>query len=118
MFKLAISLLGIPIGAAIAYLAQEELKIGKKYFLWLQRVLFVIFLIIAGVLSQNYLIIGILAIILGLLYFKSLWAELVKYALFFGAYLALSRPSILATIIFLYSLILGTLLYEKKIQSG
>jgi hypothetical protein len=46
---LVTALLGFPIGLLLALVAKEELKPGKKYFQWMQRVLLI--LIVIAILS-------------------------------------------------------------------
>jgi len=43
MYELLIGLLGFVCGTILSYIAEEELKLGKIYFLLIKRIIFIIF---------------------------------------------------------------------------
>lgn len=138
ILPLLISLLGLPIGYLFSFLAAEEIRPGEKYFGWMKRILFVVFLVVLGyglVMEKRLLLLIILAIgglvILGIeiipqLIFKQnttkqthpkswgLASYALPYAFFILAYFLLpSQQLLLASVIFLYGLPAGTMI--KKI---
>lgn len=135
LLPLLISLLGLPIGYLFSFLAAEEIRPGEKYFIWLKRILLIMFLGVLGyglVMEKRLLLLIILAIgglvILGIeiipkLIFKQnttkqtrprswgLASYALPYAFFILAYFLLpSQQLLLASIIFLYGLPAGTMM--------
>jgi hypothetical protein len=120
---LGIGLSGILFGVALSYIAPEELQAGKKYFLFLRGIFYVLFTIITtyfiwpvmsliGILVQVILLSGlILRWKTSALKFEPL-IYITFIACFFLVPIANYAP-IAATLIFLYGLTVGTLLKIK-----
>jgi hypothetical protein len=116
---LVLALAGILCGIALSYIAPEELSVGKKYFIWLKRVLWVILL---GIMSYNLflakenILLGIDAVLfIGLLILEFLkenkYFYILNYALLIATYFSLPSNQLLFTsVIFLYGFPSGTLL--------
>ncbi|MBS3163649.1 hypothetical protein J4427_03080 [Candidatus Woesearchaeota archaeon] len=100
-----LSFIGILIGILIAKYTKEELKQGKKYFLWIERAsLILILLVIAFNFKLSWLVlIGLMA---G--YFIP-----VQY-LAFGLILTSFENIIIACLIFIYGLPYGSLINKDK----
>lgn len=99
-----LSFIGILIGILIARYTKEELKQGKKYFLWIERIsLISIFLIILFSFKLSLLI--IIGLAAG--YFLP-----IEY-LAFGLILISSENIAIASLVFIYGLSCGSLLKEK-----
>lgn len=114
MFPLLISLTGLLFGYILTYIAPEELKPGKKYFIWMKRVIFVVIVALVAyqLLSQwlwgiSFLIIGILLFVINLKKYN-LFLEIFNYLLFIIPYFFIDEKLILASLIFLYGLPAGT----------
>lgn len=116
---LALSLAGVLCGVALSYIAPEELAVGKKYFTWLKKVLWVILLGIMGYslfLIQNYILLTIGVILfVGLLVLdfmkENKYNYLLNYALLIATYFLLpSNQLLFASVMFLYGFPVGTLL--------
>ena len=118
-----IALLGIGAGMILAYLAPEEIEGGKKYFMWLRRILAVI---AVGVvmyyawISSKFMFGGVLAIVTFI--YLSIdwkmggeWFSLWLYVIFAIAYFMLPVSQLLlASVLFLYGLPTGTLLRKMN----
>ena len=118
---LLFSLTGIIFGLILAFIAPEELKIGKKYFLLLKRIIFVLIFFLINYylyLAENYYLLipfTILAVVLFIIGFvqKKPIYELFNYLIFVVPYFFVTDNQfklLLATLIFLYGLPTGTLL--------
>ena len=118
---LLFSLTGIIFGLILAFIAPEELKIGKKYFLLLKRIIFVLIFFLINYylyLAENYYLLipfTILAVVLFIIGFvqKKPIYELFNYLNFVVPYFFVTDNQfklLLATLIFLYGLPTGTLL--------
>ncbi len=125
---LLISLAGIIFGLVLSYLAPEEFSSGKRYFLFLKRVLLGIILIFVNytfLTSSNYLIMSIFTVFMvGLFVLEMNWfkislaksqqiVEISNYLIFIFFYFFLAEQQsqlVLASLIFLYGLPAGTLL--------
>jgi hypothetical protein len=125
LLMLLISIMGIVFGYILTFVAFEELKDSKKYFLLMKIVLGICFLSVISygfIVNQSYylltifLSLGIILLLLNLLVFKKLYFELINYLYFMVAYFLISEliiQAILAVMIFLYGLPTGSLL--KKV---
>lgn len=121
MIRLVFALTGILFGVVLAYIAPEEVNPGKKYLLWLKRIML---LLIASSLVYNYILMSkLIYLVLSSLIlinfvlelkFKNKWLELCHYLMFIVSYVSLPS-SLLATLIFLYGLPTGTILVKKLI---
>ncbi len=114
---LALSLAGILCGVALSYIAPEELAVGKKYFTWLKRVLWVILLGITGYsFISNYTLLIIGAVLfMGLLILdfitENKYFYVLNYILLIATYFLLpSNQLLFASVMFLYGFPSGTLL--------
>ena len=117
------ALLGIGAGMILAYLAPEEIEGGKKFFIWLRRILVVI---AAGVvmyyawIASKFMFGGVFAIVTFV--YLSLdwkrggeWFSLLLYVIFAIAYFMLPMSQLLlASTLFLYGLPTGTLWRKMK----
>ena len=119
ILQLIFGLTGIIFGIILAYIAPEEVHPGKKYFLWVKRLLllFIILFIINSILViKNYLLFFIPLVLLILflikLKLKKNVVEIGVYLIFVLAFITLPQ-SLLAVLIFLYGLPTGTLLMRK-----
>lgn len=115
------SLSGILAGLALSYLAQEEIAAGKKYFIMMYRMIFILLLLsITYFLSFRMILIFVACgIVLSALdfigfkkYFKSMF--IIHYLFFLSGYFISGQQLIIAAILFLYGLPIGTLLRLKR----
>jgi len=115
-----LSLCGLAVGFLLSYIAKEELPAGEKYFIIMSRVLFVFtFLSIAYFLSFQLNIFFLLfSIVLAIIEFvkPSSYPWMVHYLLFLTGYFLSGKQIIVAAIIFLYGLPVGTILGMRKIK--
>lgn len=126
-----LSLSGLLGGMLLSYLAREELAAGKKYFVMSYRILFVLLsLIVAYFISSSSffsssssslsfsiaIIFLFLAIILLILDLKKSYRALFlfQYLFFLTGYFVAEKQIIIAVILFLYGLPVGTLLQIKN----
>ena len=117
-----VSLLGFVGGVLLSYLAAEEVEPGRKYLLWLGRVLFMVALAVVNYYAwvEGRFIFGGIVTILGifLLFLEWNMAEparvfLFPYILLGSAYFLLDNAAaqlVLASVLFLYGLPTGTLM--------
>ena len=124
MLKLLISLLGIVAGYAVAHIASEELADGRKYFVLIERTLFVIiFVVVIYYQFAEFITLAIfsfLAIIFFMVSMKRHMWRIANAGLFVMPYLLYQEQQfriVLASLLFLYGLPLGTLLYENQKRS-
>lgn len=120
---LAVSLSGILCGIALAYIAPEELSLGKKYFLSLNWLLWISFIILSGYLFYAHvryfelvlLIIGFLIVYLLELTSWNKYVSIMEYLVLITVYFLLSgKELLLASVIFLYGFPTGTLLKIRR----
>ena len=117
---LILSLLGIPLGLLIASITKEELAAGKKYFKPIKEFLFLIIIAVAMIFlfenKLNFLIILILSIVIYLTTKnKNRYLAFIPYFLFTLVYYLISDPNqrvVIASIVFIYGLLVGTQFYE------
>ena len=103
-----LAFVGILIGLLLAYMARDELKSGKKYFILFYRILLFILIIYLLYLSEiNWWLLGIAAGFLFSLLFSELY-------FFLGLAVFSSLNIYISFITFLIGLPYGTLLYTKK----
>ncbi len=127
ILPLLLSLTGLLGGIALSFIAPEEMKPGWKYF---QIAKLSLFIVLAGVISyslwsiQNFVglgIFGAIAIIIFILNFKlkSAWMEIINYLLFITPYFFQSDQFqiITASLLFLYGLPAGTLLWKMNYET-
>jgi hypothetical protein len=110
-----IAFLGIIIGLILASRTKEELKIGKKYFILLGRLVFftlIVFLLYK--VSFNFLI--ILFFILGI-FFSFKLNKVYFYlglTLLLSSFISESFLIAITSLIFIFGLVYGTLIYSRK----
>ena len=111
-----IAFVGLLIGKLLGFFVKEEIEQGKRYFLWARRLIALglaialMFNLSLGLHSAVGFIIGILmALFLNMRYFYLGLALLMAYA--FGSNLVL----LVASLIFLYGLVYGSLYPEKTL---
>lgn len=117
-----VALTGIGIGIILSYIAPEELRTGKKYFLLLKNVLWlIIFVILAYDLIQNsewFLLILSFVAFAGALVFESKYqtnfAYFIDFAILGAVYFSSTNLQLtVAALTFLYGFPAGTLLGIK-----
>jgi len=127
MWPFIISLTGLFAGMLLAWLVPEELESGKKFFRWAQVVLIFLLFVAgtffwrAGVLTLLLSFLLALVFIVVVMRKNMEWLSLAVYALFAIPYF--QNPVndfrlILSSLLFLYGLPTGTLLWQewKKIK--
>lgn len=129
LLPLLIALSGPALGYLFSFLAAEEIRPGEKYFRWMKRILFVVFLGVLGyglvrgerlMLLVVLAVVGLTILVMDFIDFttkknqpKSWWlaSNALTYAFFVLAYLLLpSQQLLLASVIFLYGLPAGTMM--------
>ena len=120
----AISYIGLFVGFILAMIAEEEIKPGKKYLIYLQKIiLLLIFIFLVTYINLNYtLAILILAFIIIHIIKKSYKKEFneIPYTYIILAiifYLSSKNPNLFvieSSLIFLYGLPAGSLLTKKS----
>ena len=115
----AVVSIGLILGRVLAWIAKEEIRPGKNYFLILQKALFcaaVILLMFLNRTNVHYMWIGALVIFVYLYYYKKISSEIVYGVLGLVFYLSVKTEYFLiaSSLIFLYGLPTGTLLKDKK----
>ena len=111
--------IGLILGRVLAWIAKEEIRPGKNYFLILQKILFcaaVILLMYLNKANVHYIWAGALVIFVYLYYYKKISPEIVYGVLGLVLYLATKTEHFLlaGSLIFLYGFPTGTLLKDKK----
>lgn len=123
IFPALLSLAGILVGMILARIAPEEIPQGKKYFHFLERVLFMSLSIISSfLLYGQHIVLFLLFIISVILVFIFTFSItnplvlLVSYVFFFIPYFISGTSSALVpSLLFLYGFPVGTiLLYERQ----
>lgn len=113
-----LSLAGLLAGIILSYVAKEELSAGRKYFIIMYRIIFI--LLVAAITYFLYfpIIIIFLFIAIALLAldtkkrYRSMF--LLHYLFFLAGYFFSGKQVIIAAILFLYGLPVGTLLRIKE----
>lgn len=118
---LLIVFLGVFIGLLISYMAKEELKPGAKYFNILKHAVFLAILVVFFVKNPSIMFVLVIAAIIIAFSFSKHWETLYYYALGIIFFLSWKYNgfSLLAPLMFLYGLPLGSLylfhhIKEKK----
>lgn len=112
-----ISIAGLVAGMILSYVAKEELSAGRRYFVLIYRIIFVILSLVmmyllSFPLSIVFLLFAIILLIADLKMNHTSWF-IVHYLFFLSGYFVAGTPLIIAAIIFLYGLPVGTLLRMK-----
>lgn len=124
---LLFSLTGILFGLMLALISPEELKKGKKYFLWTKKIIYILIFFVVNYylyLAKNYYVLvpfTILAIVLFVvkLSIKKNIYEIFNYVVFIIPYFVIVEKNfhlLLAALIFLYGLPTGTL-FKKIVKN-
>ena len=115
-----ISLSGLLAGIALSRIAPEEIRQGKKYFVLFQRLLFAaISSVILFLLYQisSFMLIPVAAILTALFFadikLKKNISYLLHYFFFLMVYFMLDDATLVAALLFLYGLPVGTMLLTK-----
>ena len=114
----AVSYLGLACGAALAFIAPEELKQGRHYLLWLKRAMFVaVFVAFIYYSPAKNLLLSILLLVLAALFIRYSDGRVFYIILGLLFYLSSSGSRFFLTIasmIFLFGLPTGTLFADKR----
>lgn len=115
--------IGLFAGVLISFLAKEELKDGKKYFIFSKRIFFVLIIFFLIYFLKIILIVNLLvALILIFVLFKFKIKEYITYNLlgiiFYISYLNTDLFKINASLIFVYSIFIGSLFIEENIKQN
>lgn len=110
-----VGILGYVLGVGLGYIAPEELKPGKKYFIWLERILFVLtFLPIIYFFRESFLVLLPAILLLILLFIPFKYRAYAAFGVFLIWFFLIRSDSLVvmleASAIFLYGLPAGTLL--------
>ena len=111
--------LGLLSGRVLAWIAKEEIKPGKKYFLILQKILFcaaVVLLMYFNKTNVHYTWTGALVIFAYLSWFKKIPSYVISAVLGAVLYLAALTDNFLliSAVIFLYGFPVGSLIKNKR----
>ena len=116
--------IGLFVGFFLAIIAKEELKAGKKYFLFLQKIiLLLIFVFLLVFIKLNYilvlLILGLIVVYVAKNYFKDKIDDVFYFYIILSIIFYLSSKElnlfiIESSLIFLYGLPTGSLLMRKS----
>lgn len=114
-----IAVLGLALGAVIGHFAKEEMKPGKKYFLLLQKALFIAS--IAAVMYANrtnvhYIWIGAVIIFIYFYFFEKI-NQIFAYAVLGLAFFLASETEMflpVAALVFLYGFPTGSMIKNRK----
>ena len=114
----AVSYLGLACGAALAFIAPEELSHGRYYLLWLKRAMFVaIFVAFIYYSPTKNLLFSVLLLVLSALFIRYSDGHVFYIILGLLFYLSSSGSRFFLTIasmIFLFGLPTGTLFADKR----
>ncbi|MBS3166210.1 hypothetical protein J4444_03750 [Candidatus Woesearchaeota archaeon] len=122
MYELLIGLLGFVCGISLAYIAEEELKLGKIYFSLVKRIIFIIFsasLIYYFFSLSNYVAIALFLPVSIIMFIAEIKIKRKMFEIVI--YLGFIIPAILyadirlvaASLLFLYGLSAGTLWWMR-----
>lgn len=124
LLTLIICFLGLFIGAVLAFMAKDELKAGRKYFILMQQIL--IMLIVFFVLFSfdiNIYVCTTIALLALIAYYylhnriKTQSIHILLTVAFFTGYLN-SYFAVIASLIFLFGLPTGSLFAENMLKKG
>ncbi len=127
-----IALSGLFFGYILTLIAQEELSFGKKYFILVKRLIFLIITLVVLIFFwRNWMYFSLFLIVSMSVFSLQLnyaywWMELLNYSLLMGSYLVMefivdadiSSKLLIASLIFLYGLPAGTLIFSKLLQTN
>ena len=110
-----ISFLGLPLGIIISKYTKEEIHNGKKYLVVLKEILLIAIAITFIYYSRKDYLILSLGILLGIIFYKSF--KQIYFYLGFAAAVSFINPVLILSLIFIYGLPHGSLLYEEKAKN-
>jgi len=118
LILLLLVFLGVFVGLLIGFLADEELKPGRKYFDWLRHGVFIAILIIFFFNNPSWLLILIIALLIIAFSFSRHRETLYYYALAVIFFLSARYNgfTFIAPLIFLYGLPLGSIYLYNHIK--
>ncbi len=131
---LLVSLLGLLLGFVLAYLASEEVLVGRKKILIFKTVIHLVIILVIFYSLRGNLLLAIPLLIVSLVLFlltisiQKTTLEIINYILFTAAYVILqivpqmqesnlSYNLLLLSLIFIYGLPTGSLLWKKIITT-
>ena len=125
MFELfpVAAFLGLGIGVALSYIAPEELHAGKRFFELTRKIILILLMvsIAFGLRSGQsmFLLFSLMALVLIVInvLWSRLWMEWINYLFVFAVSIFIAKPLLAASVLFLYSLPVGTLVrmaYQKQ----
>lgn len=126
ILTLIVALLGFPIGILIALMTKEELEKGKRYFRFSEEILFFLIVIISLIyLLDSMIFFSIILALSTIVYLikrklgrnKNRYSLFIPYISFITSYYLINNlnlPLIIASLIFIYGLLAGTLYYESS----
>lgn len=113
---LFISLSGVLAGIGLSYLAQEELAAGKKYFVMMYRAIFIMLSFITAYFLSGSLVMMMLFLFSAIFFLALDFRKhhqlmfFIHYLFFLVGYFLSGKELIIAAMLFLYGLPVGTLL--------
>ena len=112
-----VSYTGLFCGVVLAFIAPEEQRPGRNYFLFAQKILLGTIVMVLLTLNPNIYTLAISVILLTMIFFRNL-NNYVAYFLFVPAlYLSINNTPlilIVSTQVFLYGMLTGTLIVQPK----
>ena len=112
MIDWIIAFVGVVAGYYLGKIAKEELKKGKKFLVIIRERLFFI-TILTSIFYMKNASYSLLVPVLAILYYKIPRKE-VAYLLFIPLYFVLQPNSVITSLIFMFGLPAGALIYEKR----
>ena len=116
----ALSSAGLLTGAALSYIAPEELAAGQKYFIYLRSILFILLsvAVLYSLYSSFLFLVPLFFILFAILFavdlkIESATAYPFHYFAFLTAYFLIQDGILIAALLFLYGFPAGTLLRIK-----
>lgn len=117
-----ISYIGLFVGFILAIIAKEEIKPGKKYFIFLQKlILLLIFIFLLVFIKLNYILVLLILVFIVIYLLKtkkefneSPYIYIVLSVVFYLSLKILSLFVIESSLIFIYGLPTGSLLTKKS----
>tara|TARA_Y100000310_G_C20271301_1_gene618156 strand:- start:88 stop:468 length:381 start_codon:yes stop_codon:yes gene_type:complete len=121
LLTLIFSLTGIFFGYLLTRIAPEELKSGRKYFVLIKRILFILISVFVSFYFIQYvsLLVTLIFVVLFILVFvlqlkiKKTWTELFPFVIFLSSVIFYSEQNfylVLSSLMFIYGLPVGSLL--------
>lgn len=115
LLTLAVVFLGLFLGIALAFIAPEELKKGRKYFKWLKTVLLLVIIGIMVYFKINLFLVAMNVFLITLFYLYGIEYWVLSFVLSVSA-VSNEAFFLQSSMIFIYGLPEGTLFAEKLIK--